>query len=207
MDPVLIFFAALAGFLCYQLYTKLGSHDQDDPIQGPQFKLKEINTIEPTQQTVEQPPPPDWAKPIVKNDPDFDPQRFIDGAQKAYEMIVNAFAMGNLYEVKPYIDPSVYRAFETAIDARKAARQNSELQFVGIETTSVEDSFTDKGYLKIVVRFLSNQIRVLRDEQGNVVEGDPARIDLVQDLWTFARPARSQDPNWTLVATGATPSH
>jgi predicted lipid-binding transport protein (Tim44 family) len=36
-----------------------------------------------------------------------------------------------------------------------------------------------------------------------VLEGDPVTIREVTDVWTFERDARSRDPNWLLVATGA----
>ncbi|MBY0430730.1 MAG: TIM44-like domain-containing protein, partial [Rhodospirillales bacterium] len=50
-------------------------------------------------------------------------------------------------------------------------------------------------------RFVTDQVNILRDSAGNVVEGDPNRVTEVRDLWTFAREVRSKDPNWTLVAT------
>lgn len=202
MDPVLIFFAALAGFLIYQLYTKLGSTDDSEPAHRDRFEREE--PPEPVMRREEQvrEPLPDWAQPIAVDYPAFDPKTFLDGAEAAYEMIVSAFAAGKLKDVKTFIDPSVFRAFSTAVDAREASSQTSELQFVGIEKSTVTGHVTEQGFLKVTVTFLSNQIRVLRDKDGNVLDGDPNRIDLVKDVWTFARPLRSSDPNWVLVATG-----
>ena len=54
---------------------------------------------------------------------------------------------------------------------------------------------------RITVRFISQQVIVVKDAQGAVVEGDPAKTVQVTDLWTFARDPRSRDPNWILVAT------
>ena len=51
--------------------------------------------------------------------------------------------------------------------------------------------------------FTSEQINLVRDGAGEVVEGDPRQIDTVVDLWTFERDTRSRDPNWQLVETGA----
>jgi predicted lipid-binding transport protein (Tim44 family) len=34
-----------------------------------------------------------------------------------------------------------------------------------------------------------------------VVDGDPAKVTDVTDIWTFAREVNSRDPNWKLVAT------
>ena len=34
-----------------------------------------------------------------------------------------------------------------------------------------------------------------------IIDGDPDRIGILTDLWTYARDVRSRDPNWELVAT------
>ena len=51
------------------------------------------------------------------------------------------------------------------------------------------------------IRFASEQVNVVRDGAGNVVEGDPGTAEEVVDIWTFERDTRSPDPNWTLVET------
>ena len=43
---------------------------------------------------------------------------------------------------------------------------------------------------------------VMRDAEGNVVEGDANEIRRQKDIWTFARKMGAQNPNWQLVATG-----
>ena len=53
----------------------------------------------------------------------------------------------------------------------------------------------------VTLRFVSEQTNVTRDKAGAVVAGNPQQVDVVTDLWTFARNTRSRDPNWTLVAT------
>ena len=53
----------------------------------------------------------------------------------------------------------------------------------------------------VTVRFVSEQINLVRDKEGKTVEGDPRAPSDVTDLWTFARDTRARDPNWTLVAT------
>lgn len=210
MDPTLIFFAALAGFICYKLYTVLGTRDGHEPEEHERPPLRPIeevanDTAEPP--LLEQEDLPDWMVQVREVWPDFDEKQFLTGAKAAYEMIVEAFAGGTISNVKPYLDPGVYKAFETAVTARKAAGQKSELQFVGIEKAEVLSASSDKGFVKILVSFSSDQIRVLKDEKDEIIEGDPNRIDLVRDQWTFSRSVRSTDPNWILTATGgATPA-
>jgi predicted lipid-binding transport protein (Tim44 family) len=52
-----------------------------------------------------------------------------------------------------------------------------------------------------VVRFTSEQVNVVRDAEGKVLEGDPGTAEEVVDIWTFERDTRSADPNWTLAET------
>jgi len=35
-----------------------------------------------------------------------------------------------------------------------------------------------------------------------MVDGDPAAVKSVTDIWTFARDTGTRDPNWQLVHTG-----
>jgi predicted lipid-binding transport protein (Tim44 family) len=42
---------------------------------------------------------------------------------------------------------------------------------------------------------------VVRNADGQVVEGDPNEIKRQRDVWTFARHMGASDPNWELVAT------
>ncbi|NHK28104.1 Tim44 domain-containing protein [Parvularcula flava] len=206
MDLTTIIFAALAGFICYRLYTVLGTrggHEPDEQEEPPFAKQAEdVQATMPEEPVSRTENEPGWAEPIRDAWPDFRAGEFLYGAKSAYEMIVEAFAGDRLAEVKPYLDPGVYRAFEAAVKSRRDAGQTSELNFVGIENASFAGYNVENGMLRITVDFRSDQVRVLRDQNGEIIEGDPNRIDLVRDRWTFARPLKSRDPNWILVETG-----
>ena len=53
----------------------------------------------------------------------------------------------------------------------------------------------------VTAKFVSEQVNVTRNREGEVIEGDPVRVVTITDIWTFARDIRSRDPNWSLVAT------
>jgi len=125
MDVSLIFVAIMAVLVCYQLYATLGRRDGHEPEERDRTPMtppkndSEADAQEELMKEAAKPvvPQPAWAQDIIKVWPDFDGPQFIDGAKAAYEMIVNAFASGKLRDVKPYVEPSVYRAFESAVAA------------------------------------------------------------------------------------------
>jgi predicted lipid-binding transport protein (Tim44 family) len=54
----------------------------------------------------------------------------------------------------------------------------------------------------MTVRFVGELTSVVRNEAGEIVEGNPNEIKRQRDIWTFSRIMGSDDPNWHLVATG-----
>lgn len=205
-DPSLIFFAALAAFLCYRLYTVLGTkggHEPEDNERMVPLGGKPAADDSPMDSAPPAPPAnePEWVKTVRAHFAGFDQKQFLEGAKSAYEMIVSAFAAGNLRDVQAFVGAPVLAAFHSAIEARQQANQTMEITFVGIEKADVLSAHEAGGEIFVTVAFQADQIRVTRDAEGNVVEGDPNRIDLVRDIWTFSRPVRSRDPNWTLAAT------
>ncbi|MGE0718132.1 MAG: Tim44/TimA family putative adaptor protein [Alphaproteobacteria bacterium] len=136
-------------------------------------------------------------------DPSFSPETFLDGSRAAFEMIVGAFARGDVETLRPLLNDTVFEQFAGAVRDREAHKQTLETTVVAIRSADVHEAHMEGRSAFVTVRFVSEQINVVRDGAGNVVEGDPARTAEVVDLWTFARNTRSRDPNWLLVATGA----
>ena len=64
-------------------------------------------------------------------------------------------------------------------------------------------AFAENRTENITVKFVSEQINATRDENGDVVDGNPNAVMDVADFWTFSRESKSKDPNWTLVATNS----
>ena len=55
--------------------------------------------------------------------------------------------------------------------------------------------------MRISVLFESEQVKVLKDKRGNIIDGDQKKSILVKDLWTFERKIQTNDLNWKLVET------
>ena len=211
MDPVLLIFIGLAGFVAFRLFSVLGTrtgHEQPHDIEGLQRAARgegaPSDQVEPATPLDEAPPlapVSDEAAPLRQADAQFDERDYLLGARSAYELIVESFAAGELKSVRSFLSDAVHQTFSRAVEDRIANGFESELKFVGIESAKIVKSEVRDGELFAVTEFASNQVRATRDRDGNLIDGDPNRIDLVKDRWTFSRKVKSTDPNWILVAT------
>ena len=133
----------------------------------------------------------------------FDPQRFLEGARVAYEMIVTAFAKGDRKALKNLLSSEVYEGFEQAISERETRGDEIDSTLVGIEKATIIDASLKAKSASVTVKFISEIISSTKDKEGRVIEGDPNKVREVTDIWTFMRDMSSRDPNWKLVATEA----
>jgi len=141
---------------------------------------------------------------MVRVDPSFDPEHFLTGAKQAYEMIVTAFAEGNRRLLRDLLSPDVLDGFTAAISDREAQGLQVDQSFVGINSAKlIEAEVRNERDGNVTIKFVSQLISATRDREGNVVTGDPQRIQEVTDIWTFSRDLTSRDPNWKLIGTQA----
>ncbi len=138
---------------------------------------------------------------IAELDNSFDPAGFREGACAAFEMILNAYAAGDTATLKNLLSAEVYGNFAQAIRDREQAGEQLEDTLVGIQAADIVEAYTEGRTAFVTMKFVTEQVNVTRDENGDVVDGDPNKVITVTDFWTFSRDTRSRDPNWALVAT------
>lgn len=142
---------------------------------------------------------------MKKIDKDFVLTDFLTGAREAYEMILLAFKRGDITKVNKFISKDVENAFSTDIDRRNSEMLKTEATFGGIRELTILDADLDGDSQEgeITIRFLSDLTLVVKNKNGEIVEGGQTDIQLQKDIWTFSRVLSSESPNWTLVATEA----
>jgi predicted lipid-binding transport protein (Tim44 family) len=138
---------------------------------------------------------------IVSADPAFDVARFLEGAQAAYRMILEAFWRGDREELRFLAAPEVFATFESAIAEREAAGHRLDNRLVAIERAVIQDARLNGRTAEIDVRFDADISAVTRDKDGNVIAGTLSDAVPTHDVWTFRRTLGSNDPNWLLVDT------
>jgi predicted lipid-binding transport protein (Tim44 family) len=209
----ILLFAGIAGFLVFRLRSVLGRRTG---LEQRRNLFAPPQTPPPASQA---PPAPQPAAPRLRAvdggaapsasgldalksaDPSFTEDSFLKGARGAFEIIVNSFAAGDKAALKPLLSKDVYERFAEAIDTRLAAKETLQSNLISMKSAEIVDSSLEGGTALVTVKFVSEQTNVTRAADGTVRDGDPGHVEEHVDFWTFARPVRARDPNWTLVAT------
>ena len=134
-------------------------------------------------------------------DPSFDPMGFCTGARAAFTAIVEAFARGDVEVLRPLLDGATFSSFEGAIRGRAERKEKAETTLIGFEASDIAAAELRGGLASVTVRFVSEQINVVRNADGQISDGNPNEVQKVIDLWTFQRDTKSSDPNWLLTKT------
>lgn len=145
----------------------------------------------------------DGVRAVVAADPSFDVARFLEGAQAAYHMILEAFWKGDKATLDDLVDGDAQAAFEDAIAAREAEGLTLDNRLIAIEKAVIDSAELHGRTALIAIRFDADIAAVTRDADGNVVAGSLSDAIETHDIWTFQRDLSSGDPNWMLVETDA----
>jgi predicted lipid-binding transport protein (Tim44 family) len=212
---VIVILALVALFIGLRLYSVLGErtgHEQQQPILKP---ADAEARIEPRvdQRTVPPAPPTDagdmaflptagpGVRAILAADQSFNVARFLEGAQAAYRMIMEAFWKGDLDALRGHVDDHVYEAFAGAVEQRAKDGLTLDNRLVTIEQAVISEASLDRGIAQISVRFEADIAAITRNAAGEVVAGSLSDAVQTRDVWTFRRDAASADPNWLLIET------
>jgi len=134
-------------------------------------------------------------------DPRFSNADFLQGACRAYEEILRAYALCDVKALRPLLSAEVLRAFAEAFAARAAREETLELTFVGIEAAEIVGVAVRPEAIEIAVLFRAQVIQAERSAAGAVIAGDPAAVATVADMWTFSHRRPAGRGAWVVVAT------
>ena len=134
--------------------------------------------------------------------PNFNKNVFIKGAQKAFEMILSAFSKGDAKTLSKLVSGDLLAKFEEVIQFRKSQGITSETDLIGFVETEVESvKFVENDKVNLVVKFVSEQVNLLKDSKGDVIEGDENYVQTISDVWTFEKSLNPKVTSWLLCST------
>ena len=209
----LLVLAGIAVFLILRLRSVLGTREgfEKPPVaptqkrsNGPDLEVIEGGPDRDITDYVEE--GSDQAKALAamkRVEPSFQVGEFVQGARSAYEMILMGFEKGELDDIEGFLAEDVFDSFVEAVAQREDQGLTIEAEFIGVRETAVVDAIFDEttGVAELTMRFIGEMTSVVRNREGEIVEGDAKAIKRQKDIWVFARSMGVDDPNWQLVAT------
>lgn len=138
---------------------------------------------------------------IKAADAQFNLNSFKDGAKAAFEMVLKAFSENDKATLSMLLAPELAKVFIQEAEARANSENKAETTLVSIVSAEVKAAELNKKIARITLDILSEQVSIVRNKEGEIIEGNPSHAERVEDEWVFERDTMSKNPNWTIVDT------
>lgn len=205
MLEVIIYFV-IAAVVVTMLYMVLGKQVGEAPdagINDPMFKDPRTSkdapkALPPSKHFTG--PAGDGLQEIASADASFDPEGFLDGAKSAYNIILEAYADGDLETLETLLSAPMYEAYAASIAEReeKGLTQTTDLARLLRSNFTSAGRNGKTGYIS--VEYEADIAAALMDASGDVVEGDIDTLSRVTEVWTYERTLGSKNPDWHLIS-------
>jgi predicted lipid-binding transport protein (Tim44 family) len=213
----IVLLAMIAAFLGMRLYSVLGKrtgHEQepvlprrDERAPASPVRLDENDgsataaAVPDTSGLVYEPVAEAGLRQLLASDRNFDAGRFMEGAEAAYRMILEAFWSGDRDTLRDLCDDDSYEAFVEAITARDARGEKLDNRLIRIDSAKITAVELNRNEARITVHYHADISAVTRDSDGRMIAGSMSDASQTDDRWTFRRQIGSGDPNWLLDET------
>ena len=102
-------------------------------------------------------------------------------------MVIDSFVKGDLKNIEMYIENKLIKNFQLVIDERFQEGETLKINIIKMNSIQIKDLKRLKNFLRVTVLFESEQIKVLKDKKGKIIDGDQKNSITVKDLWTFEK--------------------
>ncbi len=201
----ILIFAIIAIFLVMRLRNILGSREgfeqrQDNrPVQteneSESIQEKKVVPLRATQLDGS------GLEAVRRADPSFSDDTFMQGAASAFGMILNAFADGDLAQLRRLLSFELYEEFSESIRMRNQNGDELSISILSIDDVQLTHGQVIEKIASVTVTFVTTQTRLLTDRSGTVLDDESMEAARHTDIWVFERDTQLDDPNWKLVET------
>ncbi len=192
-------YAVVAVFVISKLYNVLGKSPSVVTV-APIIQKKSV-IIEEDVERKNYPQFDSVIRDILNKKPDFSLTNFINGAEKAFELIINAINSNDIKSVEPFIAKDLYKTLKQEIDSRMSKNKLHQTTLVSIKVKEIQLIELVKNNINITIKFVSDKVKLIRDMKTNAVtKGDASLTVVEEDVWSFTHNVRSNKKQWVLKA-------
>ena len=99
--------------------------------------------------------------------------------------------------------PNIFKNFSTESNQRIKKKQILEHSLISFKSAKIKKIILKYSIVEIIVRFVTEQVNLLKSNDGKIIEGNLEYIEEHIDDWTFSKDLKSSNPNWKLIVTKA----
>lgn len=208
----IFFLIFVIGVVVYKLYNALGTEPKNEKkvifISKDDLKNNTLNLPKELSEKIQN------IANIVSNQgqsefcdtlcqiPNFNQHDFCAKVAKVFEMILNAFTCQDEETLKMLTGKKLFTSFKKIMDSRKEEGICAETDLIKVESITIENAeIKNTGKAKIAVKIVSEQINLLKNADGEIIEGDENFVQNITDIWTFEKDINSTSKTWLLVST------
>lgn len=133
-------------------------------------------------------------------DPSFRPDQFLASAQKAFMMIIEAYATNARGTLEFLVAPPLLQRFMNQLDAREERHETYNVQFFGVKKVLISEAELNGTMARITVDFTAEQSILHKDGEGRILNDNDGRRRETSDRWIFQKDLKDPTPSWLLVA-------
>ncbi|XP_072038204.1 mitochondrial import inner membrane translocase subunit TIM44-like [Amphiura filiformis] len=143
---------------------------------------------------------------IVKTDPSFSKEQFLKMCEE--EIIPNvleAIIRGDLEVLKDWCYEAPFNQLATPIKQATSMGYKYDNRVLDVDGVDIHMAKMMEQGPVLLITFLAQQIMVVRNNKGDVVEGDPNKVLRVMYVWALCKEAEILDPRaaWKLLDMSA----
>ncbi len=201
----LLFFAFIAAVVIYKLFSILGeNYDDEERISRSKSNFQQNLFTSPNNQNIQNIKPinaelisatelslnPELQsaiKTIRQLDKSFELDVFIEGAKKAFYMIIDALTNGDKETLKQLLSENVYNKFCLEIDNRNQSGNIVSRKVIEIISIDLVDTNINGKLVQLSLAIASKQNYILKDKFGSILNGSPDAVTEHSDKWTFIK--------------------
>ncbi len=125
---------------------------------------------------------------------------FLIGAFKAFLMIDNAFNEGDITLLKKLLAEDVFSSFQQKITDRIKADRTVKSLLSVIDKVELVDVKVFEDAIVVYAKFIGAQTKILLDNNGSIVQGDPDYVQPINQTWQFQQKKDSSSSAWTVIS-------
>lgn len=207
----IIVIAAIAAFILLRYRAMLGEKSGRDVSDIPRppadlepvIQLPEREVVRPAEKKIEKDTGAfaDQFSAMRSIDKEFSADEFLGGAKAAYEMVIEAYNEADHDTLKMLLAEPIYKEFKASLEANAKEGRKADTTLVAIVKAEIADAKLKGNKATITVDFVSEQIPLVRDQDGEIIEGNASAQEAVEDQWVFERNLASADPAWKVIDT------